>query len=390
MNLATAGTVSQKCEGKRIALLICNGTFSEIPDYHLPGPAKDAQLLDDILSDSETCQFEVRKLVDKGLREVRLEIARVCSRTNNEDTLLIYYSGNGLTGKDGCFYLLVADSEREYPFATALDAEFVLSQLRNSQCRKIVLLIDGCQSGAFFANNRGVPDGLYAITSCGADEMCADTPEGGAFTVALVAGLRNAAADENGDGKVSIDELHDFVKQRLRAEGHEGTPQKWVWNVPEPIYLAITPSPIFFSYAREDIAVADEIVRGLETEGLSVWIDRQDIISGSWKERVTEGLRQARAMIVLLTLNSLSSSAVRKELAFAAKKHVPIIPVQLEDINEDSVPDWYTLDYDELHRHTLDAKNLQNGVKKLATAIRAVRRNERRVTDKTTKRLKKD
>lgn len=384
MNLATEKAASSQFEGKRLALLICNGTFSEIPHYQLLGPSKDAQLLDDILSDAETCQFEVRKLVDQGLREVRLEIARVCSQANEKDTLLIYYSGNGLTAKDGCFYLLVADSEREYPFATALDGEFILSQLRNSQCRKIVLLIDSCQSGAFFAHNRGVPDGLYAITSCGKDDMCTDTPEGGAFTVALVAGLRNATADDDGDGHVSIDELHEFVKQRLRTEGHESAPQKWVWNVPEPIYLATAPSPVFLSYAREDIVVADELVRGLEAEGLSVWIDRQDIKTGRWKERVTEGLRQARAMVVLLTLNSLNSAAVRKELAFAAKKHVPIIPVQLQDINEDSVPDWYTLDYDELHRHILDAKNQDDGVRKLVAAIRSLRRSQRRAADNTT------
>jgi hypothetical protein len=384
MNLGAVKTTSSQREGKRHALLICNGTFKEIPHYQLLGPTKDAELLYKVLSDDETCQFEVRKLVDKGLREVRLEIARVCGQADEEDTLLIYYSGNGMTGKDGCFYLLVADSEAEYPFATALDGEFILSQLRSSKCRKIVLIIDGCYSGAFFTNNRGVPNGLYAITSCGAHEMCLDTPAGGAFTVALVAGLRNATADDDGDGHVSIDELHDFVKRRLHAEGHEGTPQKWVWNVPEPIYLASAPSPVFLSYAREDIVVADELFHGLEAEGLSVWIDRQDITSGSWKERVTEGLRQARAMVVLLTLNSLNSAAVRKELSFAAKKHVPIIPVQTQDINEELVPDWYTLDYDELHRHFLDAKNHHDGVRKLAAAIRNVDRSHRRAADNKT------
>ena len=214
--------------------------------------------------------------------------------------------------------------------------------------------------------------------------QCVDTPAGGAFTVAVAAGLRHASADDDGDGHVSVDELHEFVKRRLRAEGHEGTPQKWVWNVPKPIYLATAPSPVFLSYAREDMVAADQFVRALEAEGLSVWIDRQDIQSGSWKERVTEGLRQARAMVVLLTLKSLNSRAVRKELAFAAKKNVPIIPVQLQEINEDSVPDWYTLDYDELHRHILDAISYDDGVRKLASAIRSLRRSEGRSADHRT------
>ena len=271
MSIVPAQAHAARPPAKRLALLICNGTFPNIPEYQLVGPAKDASTLDGILSDSETCQFQVRKVVDGGLHEVRLEIARICADADVEDTIVIYYSGNGVTGKDGSFYLMVSDTEREYPFATGLDAEFILSQLRDSRCRS-VLLIDGCHSGAFFAQNRGVPNGLYAITSCGAEELCADTQEGGAFTLALAQGLRHAAADGDGDGRVSIDELHEFVKQRLSAQGHQGTPQKWVWNVPEPIYLATAPSPVFLSYAREDTAAAAAC--SCTASGRSVSVDR--------------------------------------------------------------------------------------------------------------------
>ena len=374
MSIEPVKTPESRTAAKRIALLICNGTFPNIPEYQLVGPVKDAATLDVILSDAETCQFEVRKVVDGGLREVRLEIARICGDADVEDTIVIYYSGNGVTGRDGSFYLLVSDTESEYLFATGLDAEFILSQLRDSRCRKSVLLIDGCHSGAFFAQNRGVPNGLYAITSCGADELSADTPEGGAFTLALAQGLRHAAADADGDGRVSIDELHEFVKQRLSTQQHQGTPQKWVWNVPEPIYLATAPSPVFLSYAREDTAASDQLARALEAEGLSVWIDRQDIQTGSWKERVTEGLTKARVTVFLMTAASLKSSAVRKELTFAAKKSVPIIPVQIGDISEGSLPDWYTLDFDELHRHVVDPASHDDRVRTLALAIRSARR----------------
>jgi hypothetical protein len=204
--------------------------------------------------------------------------------------------------------------------------------------------------------------------------MCGDTPEGGPFTLALADGLRHAAADADGDGRVSIDELHEFVKQRLSAQGHQGNPQKWVWNVPEPIYLATAPRPVFLSYAREDVLAADQLASALKEEGLSVWIDRQDIQSGSWKERVTEGLTKACATVFLLTAASLKSSAVRKELSFAAKKRVPIIPVQIGEIDEASLPDWYTLDFDELHRHIVDPTSQEDSVRTLASAIRSARR----------------
>jgi hypothetical protein len=359
-------------DGVRSALLICNGSFPAI-SQQLDGPAKDAKLLDTVLSDKERCKFSVLALVDKGLLEVRREIAKICASASKNDTLFIYYSGMGIIGQEGSLHLLVYDSERDYPLATALDAEFILSQLRGSKCRSIVLIIDGCFSGAFFANNRGIPDGLYAITSCGATEYCMDTPEGGAFSIALCAGLRDAAADTDGDGLVSIDELYEFVKQKLLADGHEGTPRKWVWNVENPIFMTANPRQVFLSYARKDFSEADRLAQALEMEGLSVWIDRESINSGNWKDRVSDGISHARAVVVLLTSESYVSKPVRKELNFATKNNIPIIPVQLEKTPESQIPKWFTFDYDELHRHVIEEDQYEVDVKKLAAAIRSLR-----------------
>jgi len=339
MGLTQAKHKTPILAGRRLALLICNGSFPSIPNFGLVGPAKDARLLETVLSDSDTGRFSVCVLLDRGLLEVRREIARICSDASENDTLLIYYSGNGFPGQDGGLYLLMADSDGQYLHATALDAEFILSQLRNSKCRRIILIVDACHAGAFFNHNRGIPNGLYAITSCGADQMCSETPEGGAFSLAVCAGLRDAAADIDGDGLVSIDELHEFVKQKLRADGFMGTPQKWVWNVPERIFVTAVPRHVFLSYAREDMTQVDRLAKGLQAEGLSVWIDRNGVQSGNWKERVMDGLNRARAVVVVLTSASFTSPVVRKELAFAAKKNVPIIPVQLEQIPDKLVPD---------------------------------------------------
>lgn len=373
MGLVLNNEKAAAVEGKRFALLICNGSFHNFPQYHLAGPEKDAATLSAVLSDPETCRFSVSTLLDGRLVEVRREIARVCAEASEQDTLLIYYSGNGLKDESGSLYLLVADSDKDYPAATALDAEFILTQLRNSKCRRIILMVDGCHAGAFFAHNRGVPNGLYAITSCGEDELCSDTPNGGAFSLALCAGLTDAAADTDGDGLVSIDELHEYTKHAIEAGGHVGTPQKWVWNVPGPIFVTAVPRHVFLSYAREDLDQIDRLAEALKSEGLAVWIDRKGIQSGNWKERVTQGLNRARALVVLLTPTSLASDAVRKEIGFAAKKNVPIIPVQLEELPDTAYPDWFSWDYDELHRHVISAERYNDGIKELVTAISSLR-----------------
>jgi hypothetical protein len=360
--------------GSRLALLLCNGTFPKIPRYELPGVARDAIEVEKILSDDETCRFTVLTLVDRGLLEVRREIERICRQATENDTILIYYSGGSRMGGDDSLYLLVNDSEEEFLGATAFGAEFIVSQLRGSKCRKIVLLVDTCHSGAFFNNNRGIPSGLFAITSCSADEACPDTHEGGPFSVALCAGLRGSAADADGDGMVSIDELHEFIKDRLRAQHYSVTPQKWVWNVPEPIYISTVPRHVFISYSRMDQSEALKLKAAIEGEGLPVWIDLEGMQSGDWKERVTQSLKHSRVVIMLLTPNSLDPrSPVKKELNFAALENVPIIPVHLGPLETESLPEWFKFDYSDVHRHQLDAANYDAGVKKLVSAIRRLR-----------------
>ncbi|MEX1027226.1 MAG: caspase family protein [Candidatus Paceibacterota bacterium] len=185
-------------ESQRRALLICNGQFQHLK-LSLPGVQKDAENLSRALGDPHRSGFKVTCLLDKGLLEVRKAIAEACAVSGNDDTLLTYYSGTSVY--DGGELLLpVADSDPTCLMATSIEAEFVLSQMRRSSCRRFVLIVDGCHSGGFFRNNRGVPDGMVAITSCSVDEMSADTPEGGAFTQSLLRALADPKSDRDHDG----------------------------------------------------------------------------------------------------------------------------------------------------------------------------------------------
>jgi hypothetical protein len=137
------------------------------------------------------------------------------------------------------------------------------------------------------------------------------------------------------------------------------------------------PRHVFLSYAREDVTEAKGVADALKAEGLPVWIDLEGIKSGNWKERVTEGLNRARALVFLLTPNGLESHAVRKELFFAAIKQVPVTYGHMSAIKATDLPDWFTLDYGELHRPLLDPEHYDEGVRFLASAIRSQRRTER-------------
>ena len=353
-------------DGRRLALLICNGEFPLKPQWNLPGVAKDAEKIRDVLVHPDLCGFEVSTVLNGGLVEVRREIAKLCASAQEHDTVLIYYSGQGACDYEQRLHLLVADSDAEHYLATGLEPNFILDQLRKADCRSVVLVVDACHAGAFFTGNRGIPNGLYAVTSCGTNQIAHETREGGAFSLAVVEGLRGGAADRDGDGRVTIEELHAYVQKRVAAEYSEQTPQKWEWNVPGPIYMTSAQRPVFLSYSRDDSPAAIALKTALEAEGLKIWMDTDSIRSGDWKDRIFEGLDDARAFLLLMTASSLGSEVVKKEVALAARKKVPLIPVQ---IGEPDIPTWFDFDYGHLHRYFLNPEDSAPAVEGLRNAI---------------------
>lgn len=353
--------------GQRLALLICNGEFPLEPSWNLRGVEQDAEQIRNILGQAELCGFDVSTVLNGGLVEVRRKIAEICEKATEHDTLLIYYSGQGTLDRKQRLILLVADSDPKHYLATGLEPNFILEHLREANCRSVVLIIDACHAGAFFTENRGIPNGLYAITSCKADEMAFDTSSGGAFSHVLIEGLRGAAADRDGDGRVTIEELHVYVKNQLKNSHFNQTPQKWEWNVPGSIYMTTAQRVVFLSYSRADSESASILKTLLEANGFIVWMDTDAIHSGKWKDRIFEGLENARALLFLMTANSLSSEWVKKEVDLASRKKVPIIPVQ---VGQPDIPNWFEFDYGGLHRYKLDPKDPAPTVEGLRNAIR--------------------
>jgi hypothetical protein len=132
--------------------------------------------------------------------------------------LLLYYSGHA----DGSVLELGGSSLR-YDALTAF--------LRSSQADVRLAFVDSCRSGQLVAMKGGrrteayriqVSDewsrGFAVITSSAADELSQEAAEirGSYFTHYLVSGLRGAA-DQSGDGKVTLDEAYRYAYRRTVA-----------------------------------------------------------------------------------------------------------------------------------------------------------------------------
>jgi len=89
---------------------------------------------------------------------------------------------------------------------------------------------------------------------------------------------------------------------------------------------------VFISYTREDGDAASAIARQLSAEGLTVFFDREALVAGeSFSDRITNELKDAAAVIVLLSANSKRSSWVAEELSSALKGRKLVVPVLLDE-----------------------------------------------------------
>lgn len=75
---------------------------------------------------------------------------------------------------------------------------------------------------------------------------------------------------------------------------------------------------VFLSYDHSDSELAKRVKSGLKSAGVDVWLDTDEILPGdAWSERISDALKTSRAMVVLLTPNSIRSPRVLNEVQYA-------------------------------------------------------------------------
>src|SRR5689334_21128812 len=85
---------------------------------------------------------------------------------------------------------------------------------------------------------------------------------------------------------------------------------------------------VFVSYKAEDRRRVSPLVHALETEGFSVWWDKQIGGGDEWRRSIEEHLDAARCVIVVWSRRSIGSEGqfVRDE-AMRAQRHGTYLPL---------------------------------------------------------------
>jgi parallel beta-helix repeat protein len=91
-------------------------------------------------------------------------------------------------------------------------------------------------------------------------------------------------------------------------------------------------APAFFSYARNDAAIALRLAADLKKVSANVWLDQLDILPGrQWDREVEHALTDCEEMLLILTPAAVASVNVMDEVSFALEQQKRVIPLLFQD-----------------------------------------------------------
>jgi len=99
---------------------------------------------------------------------------------------------------------------------------------------------------------------------------------------------------------------------------------------------------VFLSYSSKDKAAAEAACRALEAARVKVWMTPRDILPGSgWAQSINRAIAEARALVLLLSVNANGSSHVEREVELAAGKGLTIVTARLEDVQPNEALQYF-------------------------------------------------
>ena len=84
---------------------------------------------------------------------------------------------------------------------------------------------------------------------------------------------------------------------------------------------------IFISYAHKDNENVFPAIQALQSSGYRIWYDEGIEAGDDWSGTIADHLERAEAVLYFMSKNTASNANVKRELALAAEKHIPVLTV---------------------------------------------------------------
>ena len=230
---------------KRYAILIGSSRYPDEPGLtELRCPENDVDALDAVLCSPDFgCFTETFVFKNRPSHEILEKIETVLADAGRDDLVLIYFSGHGKTSI-GPLCLATANTKMKALGSTSIPVAMIKTFFDSSDTRKKVLILDCCFSGSAgkIFTKGGLDDQLRVISegegtfimTASATFQAAFEKEGdqySLFTKHLVEGIRTGEADKDEDGLVDMQELYEYVHDKVQGEEGAQEPMKWDLHV---------------------------------------------------------------------------------------------------------------------------------------------------------------
>ena len=247
----------------KYALVIANNQYTDPGLAQLSAPGQDAEDFARVLRSRDIGAFEeVTILLNQPEPVVREAIDGFFSLKKPNDLLLLYFSGHGVRDEQGALYLAVTNTNRDRLRSTGIKSDFIRESMDQSRSRRQVLVLDCCNSGAYAQGSKaavgvtigtstafeGTGYGRVVLTATDATQFAWEgdkiigekATSNSLFTHFLVKGLEGEA-DQDGDGKITVDELYDYAYEQIVSRTPAQTPGKWSYKQQGEIVLRQRP-----------------------------------------------------------------------------------------------------------------------------------------------------
>jgi uncharacterized caspase-like protein len=220
----------------KFALLIGVSEYleGENPLSALPAALNDVRALSEVLENPNLGEFapdDVKILENPSVSEMRSAIYTLFQDRKQDDLVLLYFSGHGITDQQGKFFFSTSETYKNKSGLvkhSAVPAREVYDDMDECASDRMVVILDCCHSGAFgdgmprdagdidFKEQLGIR-GRVVLTASASYQYSFEQPgeELAIYTRYLIKGIETGAADRDEDGHVSANELHDYVVEQL-------------------------------------------------------------------------------------------------------------------------------------------------------------------------------
>jgi regulation of enolase protein 1 (concanavalin A-like superfamily) len=217
----------------KYALLIGVSNYETLPN--LLGPTKDIKEISKLLQNPNIGEFipeNITILEDPEREEVENAIYDLFERPKKGDLVLFYFAGHGITDMLGQFYLAARRTRKDKEKLrdiTAISAKYLHEKMSQSLSERQVIILDCCFSGAFTKGMAARASGQVnleylggkgraVLASSTSTQYSFEHQESGLgiYTHYLLKGIETGTADQDKDGWISVDELHEYVSSKVK------------------------------------------------------------------------------------------------------------------------------------------------------------------------------